>query len=276
VAHDVEAPHGVPVLVGELVEADLARDADVVDEDVEAAEGLGRVPDDVLGRSRLGEIGDYGQCRAGLLACLLRALAVAAAHGDERAFGRELARYLEPDPGRRTGDDADAVVEPEIHAATVAPCRRRPFSSCATARPTGTLPGGSRGRRTRRCTEGAAHRPTRWRTSSQASPSRRCTRAISTALARRPRSWPGASICPSSSTRRSASAISDRGRARRSTNSRRAGRARGRAGATATRARATSRIIWRWPRASRTPSPASPPPTRVSVSSWSPTAARCA
>ena len=49
VAHHVQVPHRVPVLVRELVEADLARDAHVVDEHVDAAEGVRGVLDDVLG-----------------------------------------------------------------------------------------------------------------------------------------------------------------------------------------------------------------------------------
>ena len=57
VAHDVELPVGIPLLVGHLLEARLPRDADVVDENVEATESVHRLGDGALGLAGERQVG---------------------------------------------------------------------------------------------------------------------------------------------------------------------------------------------------------------------------
>ena len=57
VAHDVQLPVRVPLLVGHLLELGLARDADVVDENLQAPQAARRFRDGSLRLARLREIG---------------------------------------------------------------------------------------------------------------------------------------------------------------------------------------------------------------------------
>ena len=110
VAHDVELPVRVPLLVGDVLEPRLPRDADVVDEHVEPAERRRGLGDDALGLAGEREIGND-----------VRDLADAGrvappARDDARAFADELPHDLEPDSAGRAGDEAPLAGEAEIHA----------------------------------------------------------------------------------------------------------------------------------------------------------------
>jgi hypothetical protein len=84
IAHDVQLPELVPLLVGHLFERALVCEADVVDEHVDSAEPLFDLADEALRFAELCEIG----CDMQRLADLRRP--VAPARGDDRrAFRRE-------------------------------------------------------------------------------------------------------------------------------------------------------------------------------------------
>jgi hypothetical protein len=68
VALEVDADHAVPLVLGHVHEHPVAGDAGVVDEDVEAAELVDRLPDH---RLRLAEVGDVRAVRDGLTALRL-------------------------------------------------------------------------------------------------------------------------------------------------------------------------------------------------------------
>src|SRR5919109_2140282 len=111
VAHYVQLPHRVPLLVGQVVERHLVRLADVVDEAVDRA-GFGH---ESFGRPRIGQVGNDAVRRARVGTCPFHALRVPAGHDDACAFGGEQLRRLEADPGRRTGDETHAIAQAEIH-----------------------------------------------------------------------------------------------------------------------------------------------------------------
>ena len=108
-AHQVELPVGVPFLVGDVLEACVTRDARVVDEDVEAAEGADGILDRALRLPWLRQVAPDVQALAdpGRLA--------SPAGDDPRAFGNELSCHLEPDPAGRPGDETGAVGEVQLH-----------------------------------------------------------------------------------------------------------------------------------------------------------------
>ena len=109
VAHDVELPVGVPLLVGDVLEPRLPRDADVVHEHVEPAERSRRVAHGSLGLARASQVGHdvRGLADAGR---------VPSSAGDGKgALADELAHHLEPDPSGRAGDEAPLAAESEIH-----------------------------------------------------------------------------------------------------------------------------------------------------------------
>ena len=88
VAHHVQAPVFVPLLVGHLLESGLPRDAHVVYEHVEASERGDRLGDCPLGLASLAEIG-------GDVQRLPDPGRTAAPAGDDlRPFGEEQARRL--------------------------------------------------------------------------------------------------------------------------------------------------------------------------------------
>ena len=109
VAHDVQLPVGIPLLVEHLLEARLPRDADVVDENVEAAERVHRRGDGVLGLAGERQVSRHVCDLAG------SGRIPAPARDDARALSDELTRDLEPDPGGRAGNQAPLAVETEIH-----------------------------------------------------------------------------------------------------------------------------------------------------------------
>ena len=108
-AHHVQLPHLLPLLVGDLGEARVDREADVVDEDVEPAELADGGVDDACGRVRLGEVGANVE-----LLPDSRRLAPPARR-DARALGREQLGRLEADPAGRAGDETRLPLEAEIH-----------------------------------------------------------------------------------------------------------------------------------------------------------------
>ena len=109
VAHDVQLPHRIPVLVGDLLEARLNRVADVVDEDVKAPELAHRGLDQPCRRVGLGQVRPHVQRLAD------RGRLAPAAGDDPRAFRDEQLCRLEADPARRAGDDARLPVQSEVH-----------------------------------------------------------------------------------------------------------------------------------------------------------------
>ena len=142
-----------------------------------------------------------------------RRRARAAAGGDDgRAFGREQPRDLEADAAGRAGDDADAVLEAEIH---------RPATLAAWPRLLLVRHGETDWNRERRfrATPTAAERrraASRRRSSPKrlaGRPSTRSTRATSRARARRRRSSPRGSGCRCSSTPAPGASTRRRGRA---------------------------------------------------------------
>ena len=113
-AHHVQLPHLVPLLVGDLVERKLIRDADVVHEHVDRPElGLG-LADQHGGRIRFGEIAGHTERSAELLSGLfdalgLRPVTTTSAPSSTRSFA-----VSRPIPCR-PGDDADAVAQAGVH-----------------------------------------------------------------------------------------------------------------------------------------------------------------
>src|SRR4249919_1307832 len=97
VAHDVQLPIRIPLVVSDLLEARLPCDTDVVDEDVEAADGFDGNLDDPLRFARQGEICDD----VGLLPHVRWRPSTAG--DDARTFFDELPHDGEPDPGGRAG-----------------------------------------------------------------------------------------------------------------------------------------------------------------------------
>src|ERR687887_653222 len=113
VAHHVELPVALPFRVLDLLEASNARDAGVVDENVETAESLGRAGNRATRPLRLCEVDANVRSLAHA-----RRLSAAACH-DPRAFCRQETRGLEADSGRRARDEARFAVESKLHALSV-------------------------------------------------------------------------------------------------------------------------------------------------------------
>ena len=97
----------LPVVVGELSELADVGAAGVVDEAVDAAEALDRRGDEPVGRAALGQVGGDVE--------LARSFVAPSRRHDVRAFAREARRDLEPDAGRRAGDETDLACETQIH-----------------------------------------------------------------------------------------------------------------------------------------------------------------
>ena len=111
VAHDVQLPELVPLLVGDLLERALVRDADVVHEHVDAAElgfGLAIEPLRLAGATR--DRPRRAAPRRRRAPSSRRPVVTT-----RRAFGREQPGRLEADAAGRAGDDADGVAQAEIH-----------------------------------------------------------------------------------------------------------------------------------------------------------------
>ena len=117
VAHDVQLPERVPVGVLELLEADLHREADVVDEAVDTPELRLGPPDELARCIGVGEVAGDADRGARLLADALDPVGIAAGDDDLRPFLDEHPGGRLADAGGRAGDDADATREPEIHPA---------------------------------------------------------------------------------------------------------------------------------------------------------------
>ena len=106
--HQVQLEGEVPVGVGQLLELSDVGAADIVDETVDAPERrLGR-GDELVGGGRMREIGCDVQ--------VADPLRPAARRDDARALVLELACDREPDAAGGAGDDADLVLESELHA----------------------------------------------------------------------------------------------------------------------------------------------------------------
>ena len=110
VAHHVQLPERVPLLVGDLLEAGLIGVADVVYEAVQAAERADRLVDDAFGLAPAREIG----CDVKSLTDAGRIVA-ATGRDHARALVRQQPRGRQPDAAGRAGDEANAVAESEIH-----------------------------------------------------------------------------------------------------------------------------------------------------------------
>src|ERR687896_1406880 len=91
VAHDVQLPERIPLLVGHLLEAGLPREADIVDEDVETAQLTNRLLHERRRGRWLGEVGDDVQRLADPRFC------APAARDHARAFFCEQAGDLASD-----------------------------------------------------------------------------------------------------------------------------------------------------------------------------------
>ena len=117
VAHHVQLPHRLPVGVGQLVERPLHRVADVVDETVDPTERRLRGSDERTGPIRFREVDGHPERGTDVDPRLLHRARVPAAQDDRRSLLGEDARRLEADARRRAGDEADAVLKPEIHGA---------------------------------------------------------------------------------------------------------------------------------------------------------------
>ena len=92
IAHDVQLPHRVPLLVRNILEASLDRIADVVHENVEASELGDRGLDEACRRVRLGQVGPDMKRLAD------RGRFAPAGGDDPRALRHEQLRRLEADP----------------------------------------------------------------------------------------------------------------------------------------------------------------------------------
>jgi broad specificity phosphatase PhoE len=113
VAHDVELPIRVPLVVADLLEARVPRNTDVVDEDVQSAQLRGSLGDDPFGLAGMGQVGDD-----------MRLLAHAgpgtsSTRDDAGALVDELLDDDAADPTGRAGDEATLSSERQIHATTV-------------------------------------------------------------------------------------------------------------------------------------------------------------
>ncbi len=109
VAHHVQVPRRVPVRVRHVLEGGVDREADVVHQDVEAAERTGGVGDDACRCGGVGEI----RLHVRLLADSGRV--APPARGDTGALGDEEPRRLEADAAGRAGDETHLPLEAEIH-----------------------------------------------------------------------------------------------------------------------------------------------------------------
>ena len=112
---EVDAVEVVPLVVGLLVErgAPAAEVADVVDEDVDAAEVVARRGDERLGRAGLAHVADDADARARPTATCVVAGPVGVDLGehDRRAFGGEPLDDAAADPAAAAGDDRDLALE---------------------------------------------------------------------------------------------------------------------------------------------------------------------
>ena len=99
-----ELDGGLDLLGGEPDRGPARRAAAVVDEDVDAAEGLDGAGDDALGVARVGDVAADGE-RADALRLALEQLAPAREHDDVGAFPGERLGGSQPDAGRGAADD---------------------------------------------------------------------------------------------------------------------------------------------------------------------------
>jgi len=118
----------VPVGPAHLVEDAVAQDAGVVDQDIDAAEGVARGLDDGVGVLRLGDrqragdrlaaalgdLVDHGLRRTGVRAGAIEARADVVDH-DARAFARQQQRDRAADAAAGAGDDRNLVCNDARH-----------------------------------------------------------------------------------------------------------------------------------------------------------------
>src|SRR5262249_5005230 len=115
-AHHVQLPHLVPLLVGQLLEARLVGDPNVVDEAVDLTQRRRYFVDDLTRRLGLPQVGGDAENRAGRLARVFHALRVAADDGYSGALGGEELGRCQPDSVAGAGDDADTVTEADVQS----------------------------------------------------------------------------------------------------------------------------------------------------------------
>lgn len=101
--------------VGQVVECDLVRDADVVHEASDRTDRRFDLSDDRFRRARLVQVGDDGELGARPGPRLLDALGITAADDDASTFRREKLCRLEADPRCGARDETDTIAEPQVH-----------------------------------------------------------------------------------------------------------------------------------------------------------------
>src|SRR5205823_12291060 len=95
-----------------LVDRRVERIAGVVDDDVDLAEGVDRLGDELVGRARLGQVaGEHRRLTVDLGARLLGDVSVEVVDEDLRAVLHEQLRRRPADAARRAGDDRRLAVE---------------------------------------------------------------------------------------------------------------------------------------------------------------------
>ena len=111
--HDgVDVEHRLELLVGHLVRDAVPRVAGVVDEDVDLAEGVDRLLDDLVAGAGLGQVaGDGDRLALDLAGRLLGDVAVDVVDRHLRAFGGEQLGRRAADAASRAGDDRGLAVK---------------------------------------------------------------------------------------------------------------------------------------------------------------------
>ena len=94
----------------------LIRDADVVHEAFDFADGRSSLADELRRTVRISQVHGNAEHGPRLAFRLLDALAVPAANDDARAFGGQKPSGLESDSRRRAGHEAHAISQAEVHA----------------------------------------------------------------------------------------------------------------------------------------------------------------
>ncbi len=117
--HQIHVEHARPVLGGEAVERAGRHAADVVDENVDAAQAFGRLVDEPLAAVLACEIGGDREARdvvpGDFARGLVQPLLAARRQGDVAAFGSQRVRDREADALARARDGGVLTRESEIH-----------------------------------------------------------------------------------------------------------------------------------------------------------------
>ena len=171
ITHHVELPVRVPLLVGNVLEPRVSRDACVVDEDVEPRELAGGLCGHPFGLAGLREIGNDVRKLADT-GCV-----APAARDHACSLGDEQPDRLEADTARGARHEGALPFQSEVQSAASVSAWSRRSSSCGMGRPTGTVTDGFRATRTSRSTPPDVSRYASSPTALQASRSPSHTRA---------------------------------------------------------------------------------------------------